>query len=101
MPVPGCIGTDSTPTDYCINPNLEPPTPAPLEPATSAPLEPPTSVPELKSYVGTPPTEVMPLGVCEGDGDNDSMCKDGLIGYQRVGNVPVPGCVGTESTPTA
>ena len=35
------------------------------------------------------------LGVCEGDCDNDSDCGIGLMCFQRNGNEPVPGCLGS------
>lgn len=36
-----------------------------------------------------------PLGLCEGDCDNDGECQAGLTCQQRSGNEDVPGCIGT------
>jgi hypothetical protein len=73
----------------------------------------------IMSYGGTPPANVFPLQLCEGDCDVDSdvsatlidvdhlcsssshsvsklcfQCEVGLVCFQRIGGVPVPGCVG-------
>ena len=43
-------------------------------------------------FVANPPRS--PLGLCEGDCDNDRQCADGLICHQRDKNEEVPGCTG-------
>lgn len=46
------------------------------------------------------PAEVFPLGLCEGDCDNDSECAPGLGCFQRGANEPVRGCDGNDSRST-
>jgi hypothetical protein len=41
------------------------------------------------------PAENFPLGVCEGDCDNDGECAAGLLCFQRSGTESVPGCSGS------
>ena len=40
------------------------------------------------------PSEVFPLGECQGDCDNDAECAGDLICFKRSANEVVPGCVG-------
>ena len=63
----------------------------------------------LAESVGTPlkafgpnPVTKMPLGLCEGDCDNNSECKTGLVCFNRTARQAVPGCIGgeTDNTPT-
>ncbi len=114
--VPGCLGgdLDKSLTDYCIkNPNLEEqteesgadldvtsPTNAPIlsspQPSESS-LESTSDLPPIKDLGWTPPSEVKPLGLCEGDCDIRQDCGPGLDCYQRyLPNLPVPGCSGGE-----
>lgn len=46
---------------------------------------------------GTPSSIYLPLGVCEGDCDDDDDCANGLTCFQRDGGEAVPGCNGGES----
>ena len=46
------------------------------------------------TYVGNNPEDIFPLGLCQGDCDDDADCTDDLICYQRVGYEGVPGCPG-------
>ena len=43
------------------------------------------------------PSEYFPLGLCEGDCDNDDDCEGDLECYQRGKNDSVPGCSGGSS----
>lgn len=45
------------------------------------------------------PTSDFPLGLCEGDCDNDSECLGNLSCFQRDGTEPVPGCAGVGGSP--
>ena len=57
--------------------------------------------PSLYNYGASPPTSVLPLGVCEGDCDFDSDCASGLTCLQRGLNAgPVPGCNGRDNGKT-
>lgn len=107
--VPGCSGTDTTRNDYCIDPadvGLPPTGPPPSAPAPTQNAPPPTGNPSTTStalffYGSDPPSSVLPLGVCEGDCDNDSDCASGLRCFQRNENAgPVPGCNGDDSSRT-
>eukprot|EP00980_Cylindrotheca_fusiformis_P016491 scaffold4914_cov108-Cylindrotheca_fusiformis.AAC.3 len=76
--VPGCLGNadsfgDGT-DDFCIKPLTD----------------------NTLVIVGDEgfPLDVYPLGLCEGDCDDDADCQDGLICDQRDGVVPVLGCIG-------
>jgi hypothetical protein len=40
------------------------------------------------------PESVFPLGLCEGDCDDDSECGDGLVCFERNRFDSIPGCVG-------
>lgn len=95
--VPGCAGTDTTRVDFCIDPaDIGAPTGSPPAPA-------PTGGPRtaLFNYGPSPPTSVLPLGVCEGDCDADSDCASGLRCLQRGANAgPVPGCNGRDDGKT-
>ena len=73
--VPGCQGTPSHNTDYCVDPGAAVPTESPVEP----PTDPPTSSCdyEVLTFVGDGLD--YPLGCCEGDCDSDSQCSDGLM----------------------
>jgi hypothetical protein len=48
------------------------------------------------------PSSAFPLGMCEGDCDNDSECAGDLVCFQRRANQAVPGCSGgtSDSSPT-
>lgn len=126
--VPGCSRTDSSGTDYCVDPGKEgclgsqvarkrvlgltcfalspladlnkqptrPTAPAPVRTPTKAPAPTPSSSSALFSYGSNPPSDVFPLGVCEGDCDDDGDCDGDLICYQRDSG-SVPGCSGTPS----
>lgn len=109
--VPGCLGgdLDITLTDYCIRQpadlddknddagaglNITAPSSTPVV----APTEDSTSdLPPIKDLGWTPPSEVKPLGRCEGDCDIRQDCGPGLDCFQRyLPNLPVPGCSGGE-----
>ena len=93
--VPGCFGAeqDSSRTDYCILPPVATfmpvTTPAPVSGTiTARPTARPTQnqSPKMVRVVGDngPPSNVFPLGICEGDCDDDddvsSFCKKGIEG---------------------
>jgi hypothetical protein len=80
------------------------PTESPSSHPTANPTESPSSnsiaIPsfgELKSY-GSDPGDEFPLGVCEGDCDEDAHCAGDLICFQREKHQPVPGCRGSDGT---
>ena len=50
-------------------------------------------LPQIQSF-GADPTDHYPLGLCQGDCDDDSQCQPGLICYQRNSGDPIPGCTG-------
>jgi hypothetical protein len=50
--------------------------------------------PFLVSLGGDPPAEKLPLGLCQGDCDNDDECLPHLYCFLRDGNKAVPGCRG-------
>jgi hypothetical protein len=113
--IPGCSGSDSSRTDYCVRPDQQPspidppnpspinppnpsptgPTPSPLTP-TSPPVIPVGSQPPIQNYGGSPPASKFPLRECEGDCDSDSDCEQGLVCFQRSNYGPVPGCSGSD-----
>ena len=62
--MPGCSGSGTLDTDYCID----------REPDKLAVI----------ANNGSP-SELFPLGNCEGDCDNDSECQSGLTCVQVVG----------------
>ena len=116
--VPGCSGSenDMSRTDYCAykQPTSQPsffPTNKPSIssfPSIESSYEPSASlVPSmvqtqsrgvLNAYPGVnPPISAFPLGLCEGDCDDDSDCGEGLYCYQRSNNEEVPGCIGGEN----
>jgi len=66
-PVPGCNGKGITGTDYCFQ-----------RPSTN--------------YLYSP--NKFPLGLCEGDCDDDGDCEGDLICEQRSGFAEIVGCVG-------
>ena len=72
--VPGCLGTGVEGKDYCAYRNPS----------------------NYLLYVGNngEPSDVFPLGLCQGDCDNDGECAGGLECFQRSDQTPVPGCVG-------
>ncbi|CAJ1965677.1 unnamed protein product [Cylindrotheca closterium] len=76
--VPGCSGglDDASLSDYCIRPSSSP----------AVPLN-------LVGNNGIP-ASAFPLGLCQGDCDDDSNCEPGLVCFQRDSNVAVPGCSG-------
>ncbi|KAG7370840.1 Eukaryotic-type carbonic anhydrase [Nitzschia inconspicua] len=113
--VPGCDGgdEDESLTDYCAYPELpengatgdldddvdsrletEVPTTVPLP--SRAPTAAPTKNAVPLNPIGwSPPADKMPLGLCEGDCDDDSECGDGLVCFQRfLPFTAVPGCLG-------
>jgi surface protein len=53
----------------------------------------------LKSYGASPAADKLPLGMCEGDCDDDSECAGNLACFERSGWKMVPGCstTGTEN----
>ena len=64
---------------------------------TSAPTtKPPLPLLKLMGDEGVPP-ENFPLGICEGDCDNNAECQAGTICFQREGSEPTPGCSGEEN----
>jgi len=67
-PVPGCNGDGTTGTDYCFQ-----------RPSTN--------------YLYSP-LDKFPLGLCEGDCDDDDDCEGDLICEQRSGFDEITGCVG-------
>ena len=46
------------------------------------------------------PAELFPLGLCEGDCDNDGECAEGLYCFQRGPDEAVVGCDGNDSRGT-
>jgi len=52
----------------------------------------------LVSYGGSPAANKLPLGMCEGDCDDDSECAGNLACFERDGLKMVPGCEGTGGT---
>jgi hypothetical protein len=109
-------------TDYCVYPESSSPGDTITNPAdetvdlaarvdTPAPsavgvISSPTGSPTASSgnqislqHVGwSPPADKMPLGLCQGDCDDDSDCQDGLVCFQRfLPMTGVPGCLGGES----
>eukprot|EP00980_Cylindrotheca_fusiformis_P029366 scaffold23455_cov173-Cylindrotheca_fusiformis.AAC.1 len=87
--VPGCSGgsSDRSRTDYCVPENNSQPNRRP----TPAPEPTSTTRPRLKV------TQSFPLGLCEGDCDNDADCQSGLKCFQRNAGDSVPGCSGGSS----
>ena len=71
--VPGCQGQGRPGKDYCFD-------------------RPPAYL-WIMGNDGSP-AKNFPLGVCEGDCDNDEECATGLTCMQRNGNEAVPGCQG-------
>ena len=72
--VPGCVGNDSSRTDYCYGRPHD-------------------------NYLWNlgnngAPDSAFPLGLCEGDCDGDSDCAEGLKCFGRGGYEVVPGCDG-------
>jgi hypothetical protein len=98
--VPGCNGGESDPsrTDYCVYKQPPEPTQSPVSTPTETPS--PLKTGKLTSYGASPPASKFPLGICEGDCDNDSHCETGLICFQRGRYEPVPGCIGTDVSKT-
>eukprot|EP00980_Cylindrotheca_fusiformis_P015006 scaffold4127_cov126-Cylindrotheca_fusiformis.AAC.2 len=88
-PTPGPT-PDPTPSSFAApTPDPTPgPTPDPTSPPAAAPT--PTSPTRLPLKI----TQSFPLGLCEGDCDDDPDCEPGLICFQRDGNESVPGCSG-------
>lgn len=91
-PVPGCSGRGEEGMDYCtvgFSDELV---------VSLAPVSTETLPPELQSNL--PPLETigdnlpLPLGMCQGDCDNDDDCLDELVCFQRDLLDPVPGCAG-------
>lgn len=117
--VPGCTGgeEDESLTDYCAYPELPedvdvedipdvedgrtetspPTTPPPTKEPTLAPTPSDSAIP-LNPVGWSPPADKKPLGLCEGDCDDDSDCGDGLVCFQRfLPLTAVPGCSGGTS----
>jgi len=107
--------TDPETTSPTLKPTGEPTTVSP----TVAPTQPPTNIPTaLPTKVAPVPFVPRPtgpekqvknlgwepkfkLGECEGDCDNDSDCKPGLVCFSRqTSRVAVPGCAGGEQDST-
>ena len=82
---PTVAATTASPTD---NPTAEPNGSTPTASADPISL----------NHVGwSPPADKMPLGLCEGDCDDDDDCDEGLVCFQRfLPMTAVPGCVGGE-----
>ncbi len=78
--------------DLNAPPSASPPTPSPPNPSPVVPPSPTGNA--LFSHGREPPSDVFPLGVCEGDCDVDGDCAGDLVCYQRDSG-PVPGCSGT------
>jgi len=103
--VPGCIGgeQDETNTDYCVfdpfGEGYHVPTDSPTsEPTiTARPSLTPLPPKALRDFGGDPPTDELPLQLCEGDCDGDHHCAEGLVCFQRDENEAVPGCIGGTS----
>eukprot|EP00980_Cylindrotheca_fusiformis_P005677 scaffold1184_cov132-Cylindrotheca_fusiformis.AAC.98 len=55
------------------------------------------SVGGIRIELKTKSNDPSDLGLCEGDCDTDSHCRDGLICFQRDSREAVPGCEGGES----
>jgi hypothetical protein len=51
-------------------------------------------------YTGNKNRPSQPLGLCEGDCDNDNHCEPGLVCFQRSAGQPVPGCRGFDGSRT-
>ena len=87
--VPGCSGSDTSRTDYCIKRTETSPT-------FSRP------VPILFVFPENPPDiSNLPLQRCQGDCDSDSDCAEGLVCYQRPPHrTTIPGCEGISTTRT-
>nr|CAA67702.1 alpha 2 frustulin [Cylindrotheca fusiformis] len=82
------------PSPSPVNSPTPDPTPGPTPDPTPGPT--PASAPSG----GDPPVKAtydFPLGLCEGDCDDDPDCEDGLICFQRDANESVPGCSGGSS----
>jgi hypothetical protein len=110
--VPGCLGgeEDESLTDYCVyaesdgvsgvdNPG-DVGTASPVASASNAPPVTPalptsdSGIP-LNPIGWSPPPDQKPLGLCEGDCDDDTDCGDGLVCFQRfLPMTDVPGCLG-------
>jgi len=94
--VPGCSpgGDDDNTSDFCYREMSLAPTksPAPTRSPTKSPSVGPSiwTTPKLM-FVRNPPRS--PLGVCEGDCDDDDECEGNLKCFQRERRFqPVPGC---------
>ena len=66
-PVPGCVGSDSSSTDYCTLPTLN----------------------DIGNNLSNGSYDL-----CQGDCDDDNDCKGELLCFQRSGYDEVPGCSG-------
>jgi hypothetical protein len=90
---PGCTGPS---TDYGINFCAKP-----FSSGSSAPSSGSERAVKRKGNDGSP-SSAFPLGMCEGDCDNDSECAGDLVCFTRRAYQAVPGCSGgvTDSTPT-
>ncbi len=115
--VPGCAGgrNERDSTDYCILPPTASPTishapsqqptisiapsvsQAPSDEPSFSPTAKPTRLLINKVGNGGSPSEVFPLGLCQGDCDDDDECAGDLICYQRERNEAVPGCSGGQN----
>ena len=96
-PVPGCTGDLNSRTDFCIYPTgtSHPPVPSP----TPAPHSPTPQKQPLQDF-GTNSARHYPLGLCQGECQNDGQCANGLVCFLRNAGEPVPGCYGNLSTAT-
>ena len=108
--VPGCKGFDSSLNDYCIEdeslmkapsaaPTKEVPTksPRPTNEPSTLPTMAPTKLSLIRVGNNGSPSSVFPLGMCQGDCDNDEECGGRLICIERRGGEDVPGCAGFDS----
>ena len=97
--VPGCNGSPEGSKDYCIRqrdiPGLPAPAPAPVPPVPAPIRAPVPSGTLVMAGNNGSPSSVFPLGLCQGDCDDDSECAAGLVCFDRNSGDSVPGCGGT------
>jgi len=101
---------DANPTASPVVATTTPPT---VAATTASPTDKPTRRPtsetqttpsfpddplQLTAVGWSPPQDKKPLGLCEGDCDDDDDCQEGLVCFQRfLPMTAVPGCLGGES----
>jgi hypothetical protein len=90
MEVPGCIGVDSSDTDFCTFKNLN---------LGVNPIAKPDGI-NLFTWKQNPPNQK--LGPCEGDCDVDEDCLPGLYCFPKAlgQKIDVPGCKGVDTSNT-